>query len=141
MKTLLFVAILCGAVFLAAQEAAQVIHGLKLPLKRHANGRTEIFLSADKAAFNADTISAEGNISVLLLSETGVTNGMIRALKGDFDRAKMTAYCHGPVMMEKDSVCILGENFTWNAETQKATIGTNAVLLINRGGTSIVNNL
>ena len=129
---------LCGAVLLVAQEAAQVIYGLKLPLKRHANGKTEIFLSADKAIFKTDTISAEGNISVLMLSETGATNGMIRAIKGEFDRVNMTAYCHGPVMMEKDSVCILGENFTWNAGTQKATIGTNAVLIINRNGLSLI---
>jgi len=78
--------VFCCSFFLAAQEAArQVIYGLKLPLKRHTNGKTEIFLSADKASFNADTISAEGNINVVMLSETGATNGTIRALKGEFD--------------------------------------------------------
>jgi len=40
--------------------------------------------------------------------------------------------------MEKDSVCILGENFTWDAANQKAKIATNAVLLVNRNGQSII---
>ena len=128
---LTFIAVVC-----VAQETAKTPHeigGLKLPLKRHANGKVEVFLSADKAWFDADTVSAEGNICVLMLSEDGTTNGTIRAVKGEFNRTEMTAFCQGPVMMNKDPVCIMGEDFRWDAEKEKAVIEKNAVLVINNG--------
>ena len=143
MKFFSFAALLAIVCVCAAQESvrhAGVFDGLKLPLKRHANGKIEIFLSADRAWFDADTVSAEGNISVLLLSETGATNGVIRAVRGDFNRSDMTAFCPGPVMMQKDGVCIFGENFRWNAEKQRAIIETNAVLTVARKGKSLIEN-
>ena len=131
-----FAVVLCAAHLIAGQ----MIEGLKLPLRRHANGKVEVFLTADRASFEGDIIAAEGDITVLLLAEDGATNGIARAREGRFNRADMTAFCPGVVSLEKGPVRIFGENLRWESEKSKATIETNAVLILQRGGRSIIQN-
>jgi hypothetical protein len=117
---------------------AQVIEGLKLPLKRHANGKVQAFLTASRAWMTAGGITAEGDLKVYLFAEDGSTNGVARAVKGVFDNKSSTLFCPGTVIMEKESVRIAGENLLWESDKNRATIQTNAVLVIDRGGKSLI---
>ena len=122
----------------APAAGAQAIEGLKLPLKLHPNGKVQVFLTANRAWMTSEGITAEGDLRMFIFDEDGATNGIARATKGTFDRKNSTVFCPGDVVMEKDSVRIAGENLLWESDKNRATIQTNAVLIIDRGGKGLL---
>lgn len=125
----------------AVTTAGQIVEGLRLPLLRHDNGRVKAMLLADKAWMTDTGVSAEGNLTVYLMTEEGLTNGVAWAEKGSFNQTSRVARCTGAVMMEKDGTRLSGTDMIWMADSNKVWIVKDAMLVLARGGKSVVEGL
>lgn len=144
-------ALFCACVFFLATVAivcsqgftttGQIIEGLRLPLLRHDNGRVKAMLLADKAWMIDSGVSAEGNLTVYLMTEDGLTNGVARAEKGSFNQTSRVAQCTGAVMLQKDGTRLSGTDMVWMADSNKVWIVKDAMLVLDRGGKSAVEGL
>lgn len=134
-----------GSLFLVFSQGitttGQIVEGLRLPLLRHDNGRVEAMLLADKAWMTDAGVSAEGNLTVYLMTEDGRTNGVARAEKGSFNQKSRIAQCTGAVMMEKDGTRLSGTDMVWMADSNKVWIVNHAMLVLDRGGRSAIEGL
>jgi len=131
-------------VFLATavgySSTTQTIEGIRLPLQRHSNGRAQVLLTAARARITGEAGEVEGGIRLFMLTETGETNGVVRADRGIFDMSEgaRTADCVGLVFLEMDGIRLSGTNLHWSADTTIIRIETNAVLELDRDGKSMV---
>lgn len=118
----------------------QTIEGIRLPLQRHENGRTQVLLTAGRAKISGEAGEVEGGIRLFILTETGETNGIARAERGVFDMQDgvRTADCLGPVSFNVDGIRLSGTNLHLSVDTTTVRIETNAVFELDRGGKSMV---
>jgi len=121
-------------------NTTQTVEGIRLPLQRHPNRRVQVLLTAGRARISGEAGEVEGGIRLFILTETGETNGVVCADRGVFDmneRAR-TADCLGPVSLVMDGIRLSGTNLHWSADTTIVRIETNAVLVLDRDGKSMV---
>lgn len=132
---LLFLVVAVGSA-----STTQTVEGIRLPLQRHANGRTQVLLTAGRARILGEAGEVEGGIRLFIMTETGETNGVAHAERGVFDLSEhaRTADCHGPVSLNMDGIRLSGTNLHWSADAMTIRIETNAVLELDRGGMSMV---
>ncbi len=136
-------AVLAGGV--AATETG-LVEGIRMPIRRHANGRTQTLLTAHRARLTGakgETGAFEGGIRLYFFTETGETNGVIEAERLLFEQTNgvRTAHCPGPVSAVFDGVQLSGTHLIWNEQNTYLTIETNAVLVLDREGRSLVEGM
>jgi hypothetical protein len=146
-------AALAAALLLAGAASAQLdvagtgdqrVANLRLPLQRHPNGRVKELFLANRAEMTPEgRFLVDGGLTLLLLDETGATNGVGRGVRGFYDRGSNYAECIGPVSLElrTKGVLLEGTNMVWNSDETLLRIPTNAVLTLHRGGKSAVEAL
>jgi len=106
-----------------AQDLAEMLEGVRVPVEQHENGVLKTQVTADKARMleGGNVIEGEG-VLIELFDDTGQRQQVVRLERCRFDREQRLASSDSRVEMEGDGVKVSGKGFEWQGEKESLRI-------------------